>query len=401
MRKFISLAAAFMLAASLCTSVMAEADPAGSEATDSVAGLPKILEGLQGNEANVSAGAVSGLMQGLDEGQGAAADESIEMRIVSCPEQGFSTLAESRFFFSYDPEQGMSIYTGGGEGIPFVLIFKTEGTGFDPENYFNNVFTPQMQSGYGSNLTEIGQYQTYTVAGTEMPGVMYTYLVNDIPVVLLRVFDIRDDHFVCYTAKCRQDDTDDTFGALARAAYYYQPDPDYYQYEQPQDPTPPQTQDPAPPESGKQIISCPEMNFSVLTEPGYIWTWDESSGISIYTETEGNIPFVLVYKCSDLFDGREYLEETHIPHMQEKYGSDLIGITEYETYSVGGKELPAVLYIYRVGDYVVNMLRLVDTVDGHSVLYTAKYLQGDDAATLAALDLAVSSYQPDAAYYGG
>ena len=45
------------------------------------------------------------------------------------------------------------------------------------------------------------------------------------------------------------------------------------------------------------------------------------------------------------------------------------------------------------------MIRVYENVNGHTVSYTAKYIQGQGEATLAALDAAVQNYRPFADYY--
>lgn len=332
-----------------------------------------------------------------------AAAESAEesnLQVVSCPEQDFATLVQDGFAYDFSPEDGLCIYTGDAEAIPFVLVFKADGAGFDADNYFNNVLTPQMYSNYGERLTYVGDYGIWNVAGIEMPGQMYRYLIDDTSVILLRLFDIRDDSFVCYTAKYLEQDPDATLGALATAAYCYQPDAEYYDggIEIPG----PEISDPGPQNTetlDMMPLSYPEMGFSFLAPSGYYFEKDESSGVTVYTETDGSIPYIMVFRSEDLVDGWEYLTEMYTPRIIDKYGEDLIEYTEYDDYTVGGKELPAGVYTYRVGDYIVDMVKIFDAVDGHTVTYTAKYLKDMEDATLEALDLAVASFQSDPDYY--
>ncbi|MBQ9065858.1 MAG: hypothetical protein IJ123_10465 [Blautia sp.] len=392
------------------------------------------------------------------------------LQTVSCAEQGFSTMVPTGCFYDYHPDEGLCIYTGEGEGIPFVLMFKADGTGFDAEKHFSDVLTPQMKQNYGDSLTNIGDYGIWDVAGKQMPGQMYSYTIEDTSVVLLRVFDIREDSFVCYTAKYLEDDPDATLGALATAVYYYQPDseivsgqdsapvpgskapdntgtdaspeppaghPDVSGIDASPEPstgTPDITGTDASPEpptgapdvtgtdaspepptgapdgpgtdepesrstNGNSVISVESMGFSVLYDPAYTVTANSDDGVTIYTGPEDSIPYVIVFRSEDLVDGWEYLTEMLTPRIIDQYGSDLIEYKEYEHYSVGGKELPAGVYTYNLQGYTVDLIKVFDSVDGHTVTYTAKYIEGQDAETLAALDLAAASYQPDPDYY--
>lgn len=157
-------------------------------------------------------------------GCGTAVADSIRLQPVSCPEQGFTTACEEGLTWVWEDDTGINIWTDEEGYIPYLLIYRNEGGGSNVEGYFNDVFTPQMREDYGDRLIEVGEFQTYTVAGVEMPGMMYTYLVNDVPVVLFRVFDMRWGGNVCYTAKYLRDEPDDTLRALAIAVSCFQLD---------------------------------------------------------------------------------------------------------------------------------------------------------------------------------
>lgn len=142
------------------------------------------------------------------------------------------------------------------------------------------------------------------------------------------------------------------------------------------------------------VIACPELGFTTVADPGYSWDYQEGTGISIYTQSEGNIPYVIVFKNEDLLaEPLEFIKEQFTPHVQKQYGDRLMGYVEYEVYEIGGKQLPAGLYTYKVGDYVVDMLRLFDSTGSQTISYTAKYIQGQGDETLAALDAAIRGYK--------
>ena len=153
-------------------------------------------------------------------------------------------------------------------------------------------------------------------------------------------------------------------------------------------------------DSRMKIISCPEQEFSTLCKPGYPWKFTERDGVTIYTEHENSIPYVLVYRSEDwIVDAEDLISEQYTPYMQKKYGDDLVSVTEYDEYTLGGRPVSAALYTYKLQGYLIDMIRAYENVNGHTVIYTAKYIQGQGEATLAALDAAVENYRPFADYY--
>lgn len=147
---------------------------------------------------------------------------------------------------------------------------------------------------------------------------------------------------------------------------------------------------------GMNTIHCPELGFTTAADASYPWRYEEDNGIVIYTETEGYIPYVIVWQGEDLIaEPGEYIHEQYTPYMQEEYGSNLVGYVEYEFYDIGGKQLPAGLYTYKVQGTRVEMLRLYDSTGKHTVAYTAKYIQGEGEDTLAALDTAIRNYKDE------
>ena len=154
-------------------------------------------------------------------------------------------------------------------------------------------------------------------------------------------------------------------------------------------------------DSRMKIISCPEQEFSTLCKPGYPWKFTERDGVTIYTEHENSIPYVLVYRSEDwIVDAEGLISEQYTPYMQKKYGDDLVSVTEYDKYTLGGRPVSAALYTYKLQGYLIDMIRAYENVNGHTVAYTAKYIQGKGEATLKALEQAVQYYRPFADYYG-
>ena len=151
-----------------------------------------------------------------------------------------------------------------------------------------------------------------------------------------------------------------------------------------------------------QIVSCPEMGFATLCSPGCTVSYDEDDGVTIYTEHEGSIPYVLVYCGGDLIvDADDLVSEQFTPYMKKKYGKDLVSFREDDDYVLGGRTMAAGFYTYKLKGYLIDCVRAYENVNGHTVAYTAKYIQGKGDATLKALEQAVQYYRPFPDYYSG
>ena len=148
-----------------------------------------------------------------------------------------------------------------------------------------------------------------------------------------------------------------------------------------------------------QTVSCPQMGFSLQCLPEYVTAYDDAEGITIFTENEGYIPYVMVYSSGDILDPVEYIEEMFTPHIVEQYGPDLISYDTYDHFAIGGKQVAAGIYSYFLQGYIIDLVRIYDVIDGRGVSFTAKYIQDEREATLNALDLVVASFVSDPYYY--
>ena len=145
------------------------------------------------------------------------------------------------------------------------------------------------------------------------------------------------------------------------------------------------------------VIQCPELGFSFKADPSYPFDYQAGTGISLYTENKGSIPYIIVYQGEDkLAEPFEYIQEQFTPHMKKQYGENLLSYAEYESFEIGGRLLPAGVYTYRLQGYLIDMIRIYDSTGPQTVAYTAKYIQGRGDATLAALDIAVRTFERSA-----
>ena len=383
MRKFIAMLLALLLAASLPT--LAEGALTGS-------GDTMIGEAPIGDTANPG-----------------------NYQVVSCPELGFSTLT-GHGLNCYFEEVGMFIDLGNDDDSPWLMIARADAPGsqFNVSGYFNNAFTPQMRDNYGSDLIDVGQLQTYTVAGVETKGVMYTYRVGGRDRVCFVLFALREDGFVRYEARYYADDSEDAMAALCVAVYYYQPDANYYTGGSPapqSEPEPePEPQTSAPDDGsgapgtyqGKTILSCPELGFSTLTSTQVGTEYVEGEGLLIYTEVFDSVPFAQVFVLSKpVEDLHDYIDRGLTPYMQSEYGKDLLAVNELGDTTLAGHSVVGAVYTYRAGDYVLEVYRVYENRNGRTMMYVAKYILGEGDATMAALEEAVTYLQDDPDYYVG
>ena len=318
------------------------------------------------------------------------AEAGPSLQVISCPEQEFSTMCPVAYTWKYRENVGVTVSIPSDTAPAWVRVCRMGSDPiFDGEDYFQNVWTPHMRTILGSYISDEGEYKAYRVYGREMWGQAYAYTLSRNDTVYLCVVDTRDGDIVRYEANYPSASPDAALKLLDKLAEYYKPDADYY------------SADVEPlPAADLDVISCPELGFSTLVDPAFVWRYQEGGGVTIYTDHEDSIPYVIITQSRDLImEPFEFIREQLTPSVKKQYGDKLLSVEEIEAYSVGGKTLPAGLYTYRLQDYTIEMLRIIDSTGKHTVGYTAKYVRGRGDATLAALDTAVSGFQPDAAYY--
>ena len=141
-------------------------------------------------------------------------------------------------------------------------------------------------------------------------------------------------------------------------------------------------------------VHCDEQGFSTKIPAGMSAAWKNGEGLHISVGDPRYVPFVLVWKGSQVnISPAEYFR-AYTAHIRKKYGARLRAFAIMEYYEVGGKKLPAARYIYDVEGGRLCLLRLIEARKDHTVAYTAKYVNGRGEATLAALDAAVRYYRP-------
>ena len=150
---------------------------------------------------------------------------------------------------------------------------------------------------------------------------------------------------------------------------------------------------------GTQSIVCEELQFSTLA-PEDASVYQQDGAVFIDLSPYNAIPYIEIDKVmGQRYDTASYLSDTLVKDMESRYGDALRGTSIMEYYTVGGKNLPAAQFSYKVGDYTVYFLQAVELTGNDTVFYTAKFIMDYRDDTLSALDLAVRYYQADAHYY--
>lgn len=141
---------------------------------------------------------------------------------------------------------------------------------------------------------------------------------------------------------------------------------------------------------------CAEESFSLRVPAGAATFYEEGTGLMICTESAGMIPYAIVSRrpMELKFKNPEgYLNNVYREHLEDKYGNDFLGMNPASLWEIGGRQLPGAKYMYRVGEYVVVLLKLLDIRDAGDVEYTIKYVNGEDAVIMAAVNEAVRTYR--------
>ncbi|MBQ5973881.1 MAG: hypothetical protein IJL69_06725 [Oscillospiraceae bacterium] len=133
--------------------------------------------------------------------------------------------------------------------------------------------------------------------------------------------------------------------------------------------------------------------FSTKCLDSYEVVWSDDAGLYIYTGFGQGIPYVLIYRHAGLsLSEDDYLETVVRPDMQNSYGEDLLDASRLKEYTLGGRTMPGILFTYRLNEYTVKSLRLCWKTGDSLISFTAKYLDGEERATMAALETAIENF---------
>ncbi len=309
------------------------------------------------------------------------AEETVLRREVQYPGQNLTLAVPAQCLTFYRDYMGLGInYNDADEkGYCRVHLLSQDPT-FDDKTYLEKTVIPELESAYVFGnfdyLDKVGKVTVFIVAGREMNGIQYTTTLvspktgwvlldrwNGLPVRYDAVFPTAspDAALMLLSGMVRGMNGD----ILAPKADIRK----------------------------LSTVKCSEQSFSFRASPAFATKFAEQEGVTVYTGKEGKIPYIMVYQSGDrIMEPYEYLKEQYTPHMKKQYGEDLKYEIEYKDFIIGGKVLPAGRYEYMVQGKKVIMLRLMDSTGPHTVVYTAKFIQGEGVQTMMALDEAIRSF---------
>lgn len=314
-----------------------------------------------------------------------AEDQAPLRRIINYPGQDIAIAIPAQYVSFYKEHIGLTVILRDRDPSSYVRVrVLPYDPAFDEADYLENTWLPDLRKTYMSPrfdyLQDEGETQTYTVAGRKMIGRIYKVNLT-VPSTGWVLLDRWNGQAVCYTAYFPNSDPDDALLLLSNVVRSV-------------------NKSSLAPGAAKQSLSrvdCPEQRFSFSAEARYPHKYAAGEGVTVYTQKQGVIPYIMVYQSEDLIvEAFEYLKEQYSPHMEERYGKDLTYHYEYQDFLIGGKSLPAGWYEYKVQGREVRMLRVVDSTGSRTVVYTAKFMFGEGEATMLALDAAIRSFQSTA-----
>ena len=307
-------------------------------------------------------------------------------RGVSYPGQNITIAIPAGCKSFYRDNTGVSINFNdeNNTGYCRVRLLPADAASFSDREYLEKDLMDELNFWYVGQsynyLESVGEIKTYTVSGREMPGRIYnaTLVRPSTGWVLLDRWNGQVVRYDAYFASDNPDDVLTLLGEIVRSVNGH----------------------PLSPKASRMNLSaidCPEQRFSFSAPSQASWKYEARDGVTVYTKNAGVIPYIMVYQSNDLIvEAYEYLEEQYTPHMQEQYGKDLKYHYVYENFLIGGKILPVGWYEYMVQGRRVVMVRVMDSTGSRTVIYTAKFILGEGAETMAALDAAVRTFDSTA-----
>ena len=144
-------------------------------------------------------------------------------------------------------------------------------------------------------------------------------------------------------------------------------------------------------------VICEEQGYATKMPAGLSAEWRDNDGVRIWVGDRGYVPNVNIWRRSQkLSDPEKYVKETVPENYKADLGSRLVGLSLFESYKAGGRDLVAAEYIYKDSNgYPINLLHAVDVREDGDVEYYVRYTNSTREETLNAFDIAVRNYHAD------
>ena len=150
------------------------------------------------------------------------------------------------------------------------------------------------------------------------------------------------------------------------------------------------------------VVSSAEGDFCTLVDFPYSTRWKDDDGLYIYTDDEGSIPYVLIYRNANRnIDPDKYLTDQYLPEMRRQYGSDFVSASAVKTVQIGGKDVHYVEILYDLPDAGVRISarRCCCQYGSSFLIFTSKVIDGEgDEETLGVLEDVIWNYKDGADY---
>ena len=303
-----------------------------------------------------------------------------DLKDFHCGEQGYTTRIPAKASTTFQPGNGLRIWLDEPGYVPNVLIWRRTDDVEDPQTYIRETYTEHMKKTYGSRLVGTSLSEYVDMGGKRLLGATYIYKGSSGATINhMHLLEVREDGQVEYDARYLNSERDMTLAALDAAVRYYQPDSG------------------STGETASEEVRCEEQGYTTRMPAGKTTTFQEGNGLRIWLDEPGYVPNVLIWRrTSRLSDPDTYLGTSYPAYMKEKYGDNLVSVTQQADVDVGGKHLRGTAYVYKGSSgATINQLHLVDIREDGDVEYHARFVDSERQMTLEALDLAVRYYQPD------
>lgn len=142
-------------------------------------------------------------------------------------------------------------------------------------------------------------------------------------------------------------------------------------------------------------FNCEEMKFTTKVPAAAFCRYEENTGLRIYTKAEGSIPYVQVTRrpLENKFSNPvNYLNNVLREYLEDKFGDDSMGMNPAKEWEIGGQVMPGARYMYRLQGVEVTEIHVLYIRDAGDVEFTAKFYEGNEDVTMAALEEAVRYY---------